>query len=118
MTPDVFNRPRTSEVALWVRDASLSEHAPDERPSLTINDFVFHPMQLAHDLIQDFLRDNTALLVQSSAHGGEKFHNAVVLTMQTDLFHPVELCVGFTRATNGSHPARGTDQFADTSEDW
>lgn len=31
---------------------------------LTIDDFVFHPMQLAYDLVQDFLRDNTMLRVQ------------------------------------------------------
>lgn len=38
-----------------------------------INDFVFHLMQLAYNLVQNFL------------------------------FHPIEFCVCFTSATNGSH---------------
>lgn len=70
----------------------------EKKADLTIDDFILHLMQLTYDLVQNFLHDKTCvsrLNINFEAGATERFN--------TDLLHPVKLCVGFTGAADGPH---------------
>lgn len=69
-----------------------------EKAHLTMDDFIFHLMQLTYDLVQNFLRDKTWLQFSTSM-----LKPTLQSGFYTHLLHPVKLRVGFAGAADGSH---------------